>query len=261
MAVQGRHAGWAERLLVNKVVKPEQLTYSIAGRVSQPDLDCHVISGGFSAYSDDGRTEENSSGANGLICYLRKRQDQGNTVDLIIDATHPFAEVISRHALRAAEATNTDCWQLRRTPWPVVSGMRHEYSCYEKLVADAVEGKASGPVFLAIGHPDKTLCRLLDDSGLDFVLRSVTKPGFMPKNTEWIQDRGPFSRESEQSLFRHYKIGALICKNSGGTDTDAKLLVAAETGIPVYMKAQPVIPEASRIFFAEDECLRVLSEL
>ena len=60
------------------------LTYSVAGLVRRPKLDCEIISGGFSQFG-------------GLAAYCREQQ-----VGLIIDATHPYAATMSTTAAKVA---------------------------------------------------------------------------------------------------------------------------------------------------------------
>ncbi|MEV6786607.1 precorrin-6A/cobalt-precorrin-6A reductase, partial [Streptomyces sp. NPDC051098] len=67
-----------------------RVTTSLAGRVARPRMPAgDVRIGGF-------------GGAEGLAAWLRAQR-----VDAVVDATHPFAEVISSHAARAAALTGT----------------------------------------------------------------------------------------------------------------------------------------------------------
>ena len=59
------------------------------------------------------------------------------------------------------------------------------------------------------------------------------------RNYEIVCGRGPFSLDYERQLLRHYKIDILVCKASGGTATEAKLIAAREAGIPVIMVRRP----------------------
>lgn len=247
----------ADELLRSGYVTSENLTYSVAGRTQHPDMNCHMISGGFSSYADAG-----APAGEGLKRYLESGEKEKRPHHLIIDATHPFAVNISHAAVHASSAVSVPVWQLRRKPWTVSDTERTEYAGYRCLIQALKERRKNSaeqpPVFLAIGHPDAELVSLLNDTGFSFVLRSVTRPDNMPQNCEWIQGRGPFTDENEQSLFRHYKIGALICKNSGGLDTDAKLQAARELNILVFMIQQPEIPAGDQIFYSTEDCLNAI---
>ena len=59
---------------------------------------------------------------------------------------------------------------------------------------------------------------------------------------EVLIDRGPFSLDGEMNLMSHYKIDALVTKNSGGQLVTAKLTAARRLGIPVLMINRPPAP-------------------
>ena len=65
-------------------------------------------------------------------------------------------------------------------------------------------------------------------------------------NAENLIVRGPFSKEEEIALMRSWKISLLLCKNSGGEASFAKLLAARELSIPVLMVKRPELPEVSQ---------------
>ncbi|MGW2548069.1 precorrin-6A/cobalt-precorrin-6A reductase, partial [Kitasatospora sp. NPDC001574] len=83
---------------------PLRVTSSLAGRVADPRLPVgEVRIGGF-------------GGPDGLAAWLRAER-----VDAVVDATHPFAAVMSRNAAEAAAATGVPLLALRRPGWTPVS--------------------------------------------------------------------------------------------------------------------------------------------
>src|SRR5436309_2902925 len=81
------------------------ITLSLAGRTAAPaEQPVPVRIGGF-------------GGPDGLAAYL-KAQD----IDVLIDATHPYAAVMSAHAAEAAGRGNVRLLALRRRPWTAVAG-------------------------------------------------------------------------------------------------------------------------------------------
>src|SRR5262249_38272709 len=58
-------------------------------------------------------------GAEGLGEYLTTER-----VDALLDATHPYAAIISGNAADAAAATRVPLLALRRPPWHALSGHR-----------------------------------------------------------------------------------------------------------------------------------------
>jgi precorrin-6A/cobalt-precorrin-6A reductase len=58
-----------------------------------------------------------------------------------------------------------------------------------------------------------------------------------------VLGRGPFTVVEERRLLTRYRINVLVCKASGGSATEAKLIAAREIGLPVIMVRRPP-PEA-----------------
>jgi precorrin-6A/cobalt-precorrin-6A reductase len=56
-------------------------------------------------------------------------------------------------------------------------------------------------------------------------------------------------------LFDRYAIDALVTKNSGGSATGAKLTVAQERGLPVFVLQRPSLAATDREFAELGTCL------
>ena len=96
--------GVTEALAIARTLGPQHV-YSLAGVGRVPtDLTCEVRVGGY-------------GGAEGLARYIR---DEG--IDLLLDATHPYAAQISQNAALAAAASDIPCWALRRPAWVAQTG-------------------------------------------------------------------------------------------------------------------------------------------
>jgi len=220
-----------------------RLIYSIAGLVRQPDLDCTVISGGFSKIG-------------GLEGYLQTEE-----ITLVLDVTHPYASKMSEQAVAACAAEGIPCWRYLRPAWQQQEGDNwHEFDTWERLSHALVDHEA---VFFTAGRLDQNFVDELYEWTRDTVqkqwVRSANKPNFkIPPSMIWIEDIGPYQLEGEQSLMDKYKIDAVISKNSGGDHTIAKLEAARERGIPVYMLQRPELPEVDREFDNVDECREAL---
>ncbi|NUU25005.1 MAG: precorrin-6A/cobalt-precorrin-6A reductase, partial [Streptomycetaceae bacterium] len=95
-------------------------------------------------------------------------------------------------------------------------------------------------VFLTTGRMETAPYAALDD--LWFLLRSVEPPdGPVPKNLELVLARGPFTVADEIALMRRHAVDAVVTKDSGGTQTAAKLDAARELGLPVVVIARPAV--------------------
>ncbi|MFF4342560.1 cobalt-precorrin-6A reductase [Kitasatospora sp. NPDC001540] len=218
----------ARRLAEVLVADPAlRVTSSLAGRVERPRLPAgEVRVGGF-------------GGPAGLAAWLR-----AHAVDALLDATHPFAERISRNAALAAAETGTPLLALRRPGWVPQDGDR--WHAVPSLAAAAEALPALGRrVFLTTGRQGIAAFAHLD--GLVFLARSVEPPvAPMPTVTEVLLERGPFTLDGERALLRAHRIEVLVTKDSGSAATAPKLTAARELGLPVVVVQRPAPPEGVR---------------
>jgi precorrin-6A/cobalt-precorrin-6A reductase len=202
---------------------------SLAGRTRRPaDIPGEVRHGGF-------------GGAAGLARYL---EDQG--IDLVVDATHPFAAAMAENASWACRTTGVPRLKLLRPAWLPVPGD----SWIE--VADAAAAAAILPglgrrMFLTTGRRDLAAFADLDD--LWFLVRLIEPPEvILPlARHELVLARGPFVELVEIELMRAHRIEAMIAKNSGGDWTYAKIAAARRLTLPVVMIRRPDAPAGETV--------------
>jgi precorrin-6A/cobalt-precorrin-6A reductase len=173
-------------------------------------------------------------GATGLADYCKD-----NAIAAIIDATHPFAAQISRHAFEAAQALRLPIARLERPGWREQPGDRWFRVADIAAAVDTVPENAR--VLLTIGRKEAGV--FFRRPGISGIARMIEPPvGAVPSN--WIirLARPPFTLRDERELMRAESINCLVCKDAGGDDTRAKLDAARECGIPVVMIARPIKP-------------------
>ena len=223
-------------LLVNK---GWHITTSLAGRVKHPRLPAgEVRIGGF-------------GGPSGLARWILDEK-----VDVIVDATHPFAERISTSAYEAARATHVPLLALHRPAWEEQSGDRWIH--VSTMREAALKAQRFAHVFLTIGR--QQLAPFSDDPDNLYVIRSVERPSApLPARHRIILDRGPFSLSSEKKTLIDNQIDVVITKNSGGS-TYPKLEAARSLNIPVIIVDRPPLP-ASWVVTSADEAVEALSHL
>ena len=194
---------------------------SLAGRTRAPSLPAVAARrGGF-------------GGVDGLVRYLRS-----HAVDALIDATHPFAAQMSRHALEAAELAGVRRLAVIRPAW-----QRQPGDDWTEVPAmpDAVQALGPLPrrVFLAVGRQE--LAPFAAAPWHDYLIRSIEppEPGDLPPRARCIAARGPFEPEGERRLLQDEGVEVLVAKNSGGDAAVAKLTAARDLGLPVVMVARP----------------------
>lgn len=190
---------------------------SLAGRTVDPKpLPLPTRIGGF-------------GGADGLAEYLENEH-----VDLLIDATHPFANRISANAASAAEMSGVPLFALRRPPWTEVEGDR--WVRVEGIdAAVAALGAMPRRVFLAIGRQEAG--RFSAAPQHSYLVRSVdpVEPPLAVPDCRYILASGPFGEADEERLLLEGGIDVIVTKNSGGTATYGKIAAARKLGLDVVM--------------------------
>ncbi|MFI9592617.1 cobalt-precorrin-6A reductase [Nonomuraea sp. NPDC052265] len=215
---------------------------SLAGRVSNPRLPVgEVREGGF-------------GGARGLADWLVKER-----VELVVDATHPFAERMTASGVAACAAAGVPLLVLRRPGWregPGDAWLRvGSLQRAAELLATGgrrttagrtgVRGPEPVRVFLTTGR--RSLPVFAPLPGVWLLARSVDPPeGPVPANVHVLLDRGPYTVEGERALIREHRLDVLVTKDSGGSMTTAKLDAARELGLPVIMVDRPPPPSGVR---------------
>jgi len=207
---------------------------SLAGRTREPSVpDGNVRIGGF-------------GGTAGLANYLRQMQ-----IDLLIDATHPFASQISWNAAAAANQVNIPRLMLIRRPWEKVAGDRWVEVDNHQAAAQVL-AKQAKRVFLTVGRQE--LAAFAHLQTIWFLMRMIDPPsdGTLVPPGMILCDRGPFALEDERKILIKYNIDTIVSKNSGGQATYAKIVAAREQGIEVVMVNRPPVPSGEQVANVDD---------
>ena len=187
------------------------MIYSVAGLVRTPNVPAEIVVGGFSQFS-------------GLDRYC-----QQHAVNAIIDATHPYAQTMSETAMQVSSQLKIPLWRFKRPSWPKTDNIK-SYQTWSEILSALPK---RGCVFFTAGQlPIKVISRLQSDEyqTLKQLLRTAVKPKHViADNMTWIKAIGPFSFEQEMILFQTWQCSHLVCKDSGGESTYAKLLVAKQS--------------------------------
>ncbi|WP_433665378.1 cobalt-precorrin-6A reductase [Nocardia sp. CA-128927] len=221
--------GTREARVLADIASGEQgfdIVSSLAGRVRDPLMPVGAVRvGGF-------------GGVDGLREWL-----VANEIDTVVDATHPFAGIISANAAAAAAALRLPLVHLRRPGWSAQTGDQWirvpDLAAAAKTVADLGDR-----VFLTIGRQGVGAFAGLTRPW--FLIRAIDPPeGALPPHHELLLARGPFAVDDESRLLADRRIDVLVTKDSGGDQTEAKLTAARSAGLPVVMVGRPPLPEAA----------------
>ena len=213
------------------------IIYGIAGLVRSPTVLYPVISGGFRQLG-------------GFKHYLKATK-----IDLILDATHPYAAMISHKAVLAAKQTGIPCWRYHRSAWQQDEKKTwNSFSDWDDL-AQRLRGYIKP--FFTIGQLAQHLIqRLEENKKQQIVVRTAVASKYpLPENTKWIQGIGPFILNDEIRLMTDHKIDALVSKNSGGKATAAKIKAAKQLSIPVFILDRPVLTPVEKEFHSIEHCI------
>jgi precorrin-6A/cobalt-precorrin-6A reductase len=216
---------------------------SLAGRTREPaNLPGNVRTGGF-------------GGVRGLTNYLREMQ-----IDILIDATHPFANQISENAAAATQEVGIPRLMVIRPPWEKLED-DDWLEVEDNLAAATALANRAKRVFLTIGRQEIGTFAHLQD--IWFLMRMIDPP-----NTDVIVppglilcDRGPFNLENEQEILLKYNIDTIVSKNSGGNATYPKIIAARKLGIKVVMVNRPPVPPGKQVADVDSACKWLFDKL
>ena len=199
-------------------------TLSLAGVTRAPKLPtiaCRI--GGF-------------GGIDGLAAWLRAEQ-----IEALIDATHPYAVQMSRHAAMAAATVGIPRLRIDRPAWVAQPGDRWT-SVPDAETAAAALGAIPRRVLLTVGS--KALRPFHLAPAHHYLVRCIDPPdpALLPPDSTLLLARGPFTLDGEIDLLATRRIEWLVSKNSGGTATAPKLAAARQLGLPVLMIERPTSP-------------------
>jgi precorrin-6A/cobalt-precorrin-6A reductase len=204
-----------------------EVVTSLAGRTSDPILPKGGIRVG------------KFGGIAGLVAYLRAAR-----IERLVDATHPYAGLISINAVAAAKTYGIPLVRLMRPAWPQPEGAN--WTLVDSLPAAASALPPAATVLLTTGHAG--LETFLERDDCRFLVRLIEPPDFpVPAHARLILSRPPYSLADEENLLRSEEVTHLVTKNSGGAQTRAKLDAARNLGVAVIMIARPAYGPATEV--------------
>lgn len=216
-------AGTAEaRELATHVAKTPgiEAMASLAGATQRPEsLALETRIGGF-------------GGADAMADWI-----SDNRIDVILDATHPFADQISQNAALAARKCEISCLHVIRPAW--VAAPEDVWQMVPDMAAAVQALEPDQRVFLATGRTSLETFATRDDCW--FLARVINHQDadFPLKNGEFTEGRPPFSVEDETAVLQNARIDTLVTKNAGGENSRSKLMAARNLRIPVIMIERP----------------------
>lgn len=210
-------------------------TASLAGATRAPkDLGLPMRVGGF-------------GGAEEFAAYLKDEN-----VDIVIDATHPFASRMTHRTARICRELGVKYLLVQRPGWVPEAG--DKWFPVKDIAAVKALIPAGSTVFLATGR--QTLAQFAGMRDCRILCRVIDPPQskFPFENGRFVVGRPPFSVQEEVDFFRAEGVDWIVVKNSGGERSKSKLTAARELGLPVAMIERPKAPDCAVVSSVEDAC-------
>ncbi len=173
-------------------------------------------------------------GAEGFADYLKARG-----ITAVIDATHPFAQVMTPRSFAICQALDLPFLRLERAPWQAVVGDRWSHVAAPEDVANVVPEGAR--VFLSVGR--KEVARYAGLRAQRVWVRSIAPVADLPEGWSHFAGKPPFPQAQEEALLRDARIDWLVTKNAGGAVSYAKIAAARALGVRVAMIDRPMAPQ------------------
>ncbi|MGT2756270.1 precorrin-6A reductase [Streptococcus ovuberis] len=182
---------------------------------------------------------------------------QANGVDEIIDATHPFADIVSKEAIRAAELAGVSYVRFERQATLDLSGAIVVHSTEEAI--QVMRQKGYKTVYLGTGSktlplfveglPDsRIVVRVLPTSE---VLLACEQLGLVADQIDAI--KAPFSKECNKELILRSKAEVFVSKESGSVGgIREKIDGCLELGIDCIIIARPLVDYPQSVSTVEE---------
>ncbi|MBO4911502.1 MAG: precorrin-6A reductase [Butyrivibrio sp.] len=198
-----------------------------------------------------GKEIENSFGEENVIVGRKNADEMAEFISsgefsVCVDATHPFATLVSEEIKRACEKTGISYLRLSRD-----TGAKADLS--ELVACDRIEDaakeleKTAGKILLLTGSKDlKMIMAQISDKTRVYArvlpntdsIAKCEEAGLLGKQI--IAMQGPFSKEMNVTIIKEIGASVILTKESGATGgLDEKILAARECGIKVVMVRSP----------------------
>ncbi|OEG63225.1 MAG: precorrin-6x reductase [Halanaerobium sp. MDAL1] len=194
------------------------------------------------------------------IRVIKKRMDKNDLynlikkekITLVVDATHPFAEEITKNAIKAAveagikytryERKKVDLSQYEQTTANIIRAVDYEQAAerandFERIFLTT--GSKNVEIFInkISNFENRLFMRVMT---FPTFIKNIIDLGLPPANI--IAVKGPFTKEFNRALFKEFRADVIVTKASGDSGgLKSKIEAAVELRIEIIVIQRPQI--------------------
>ncbi len=186
-------------------------------------------------------------------------------INVIADASHPYAVNVSRNVMKAAEDTGIEYFRFERKMLDYKGAKR--FSSLDEIVRYIKTAYKNENILSTLGSNNLIDIKSVNEENNLYIrilptVSSVEKAenlGFLPGKIIAVQ--GTFSKNLNKVILEDYKIKALITKESGETGGEAEKIEACiETGTEILVLERPKIDYINCFENTEELVNRILNK-
>ena len=202
-----------------------------------------------------------SAGAHDVISHGLRAEEIADlinkkNIELLVDATHPFAVEATKNALKSVHKTGIKYLRFER-PQIIVpeSEFVHKVQSFEDAASKVIEltdksvsinrkimhlaGVSTIHYLTEVMESERIIARVIPSV---FSIKKCLEMGLPGENI--IAMQGTFSKEFNKALMEEYNVSLIVTKESGESGgTPSKIEAAIELGIPIIIVVRPEVPE------------------
>lgn len=181
--------------------------------------------------------------------------------DLVLDATHPYAALVTENIQKACQSAGIPCWRVLRD-----QGEKSRSAVYVDNIDQAVEylKGTKGNILLTTGSKELAAFTHLRDYKERLFARVLSLPSVLEtcrtlgiEGKHLIGMQGPFSTELNAAMLRQFQCSYLVTKDSGDAGGfQEKIDAALSCGAVSVIIGRPVKEEGMTLF----SCKKRLAE-
>jgi precorrin-6A/cobalt-precorrin-6A reductase len=189
-------------------------------------------------------------------------------IDILVDATHPFAAEATRNAIKSAQSTGIIYTRFERPPIKIPEhDLVQKVHSFDEAVSKVLELPKGRILHLAgvmtLHHlieridPQRIVARVLPSV---YSVQKCLELGLPAENI--IAMQGTFSKDFNRALMKEYEVSLVVTKESGAIGgTPSKIQAALRLGIPVVLVMRPEISalQNEKVFNDVDHLCRELA--